>query len=74
MVCSAVLPPPIPGRRVGRRVSTTALVKARVPSWPGFTFDLLVCYGRTYGWDLPREFTLHGIDGRLDVVHEWSRK
>ncbi|WP_157005233.1 hypothetical protein [Microbacterium trichothecenolyticum] len=47
---------------------------ARVPSWPGYTFDVLVRPGQTLGWHLPREFTVHGLAGRLTVIHEWSRK
>ncbi len=75
----AQLPRPIAGRRKGRRTTTTALVFARVPSWPGYTFDVLIRPGDVrlpFSWatHLPREFTVHGIDGRLDVVHEWSRQ
>jgi len=45
------------------------------PSWPMLTTDVLVRPGQTGAWMLPREFTVFmAPDGRLRIVHEWSRK
>ena len=63
----------IPGRRTGRRVTTTT--SAMVGSWPSLTTRILVRPGMTLAWNLPREYTVVlRDDGTFGIIHEWSRK
>lgn len=70
------LPRSFPGRREGRRVTTSVLRHAVAPPWVGHTFNITIDPGRPHGWELTSEFEVGVRDHSegLMVIHEWSRK
>lgn len=70
------LPRPRPGRRRGRRVTTSR--GYTLPYYPGPVLNVTVHPGESpqyvwWGW-APREYQVTLADGVLYVTHEWSRK